>query len=169
LPDTLYTIGYEGASLHDFIATLRSVGVRRLVDVREIALSRRKGFSKTALSQALNNAGIEYFHFKALGDPKAGREAARAGRISEFREIFNAHLSNEKAKLALAELAELASEKTSCFLCFERNHTECHRTIVADRIRRRTRLTVRHIGVTGYDGRKKQCGGNASNGYIEVR
>jgi uncharacterized protein (DUF488 family) len=74
---TLFTIGYEGASLSDFIVTLQNSGVERLLDVREVAQSRRPGFSKTALSTALAEADIGYTHLRQLGDPKAGRDAAR--------------------------------------------------------------------------------------------
>jgi hypothetical protein len=45
----LATIGYEGADVDDFVATLRSAGIRRLIDVRELAISRRRGFAKRAL------------------------------------------------------------------------------------------------------------------------
>jgi uncharacterized protein (DUF488 family) len=83
----LATIGYEGADVDDFVATLRSAGIRRLIDVRELAISRRRGFAKRALSGALADADIEYVHLRGLGDPKeAGRlrgpETTRASRRS---------------------------------------------------------------------------------------
>lgn len=95
------TIGYEKADLEHFVGTLQLVGVEVLVDVRDRAQSRRKGFSKTALSERLQQAGIEYIHFRVLGDPKEGREAARSGNMKKFRSIFSQVLASEKAQQAL--------------------------------------------------------------------
>ncbi len=49
----LTTIGYEGASLTAFISTLKASGVTLLLDVRELPVTRRKGFSKTPLCRRL--------------------------------------------------------------------------------------------------------------------
>ena len=54
----LFTVGYEGRALDEMIAELVRAGVERLVDVRELPLSRRRGFSKTALGESLRGAGI---------------------------------------------------------------------------------------------------------------
>ncbi len=75
----VYTIGYEGTDIDRFVATLKAVGVRRLADVRALALSRKKGFSKRSLAARLKAEGIDHIHLVGLGDPKTGREAARAG------------------------------------------------------------------------------------------
>ena len=74
---TLSTIGYEGKTLDEFIGELKQAGVALILDVRAVAASRRPGFSKTALSNALRENGIDYRHYRALGTPAAGREAAR--------------------------------------------------------------------------------------------
>ena len=76
----IFTIGYEGATMDDFLSALKQAGVERVIDVRALPLSRRPGFSKTPLQNALAEAGIEYVHLKALGTPAEGRNAARAGR-----------------------------------------------------------------------------------------
>lgn len=143
----LLTIGYEGASLDDFVATLTAANVKCLIDVRELPLSRKKGFSKRALCEAVEAAGIRYEHFKSLGDPKPGRDAARAGDYPKFRKIFSAHLASEDAQSALDTVIPVANEGGACLLCFERSHKECHRTMVADEILKRTDLEIRHIGV----------------------
>jgi len=128
----VYTIGYEGADIESVIATLKAVGVQRLADVRAVALSRKKGFSKKSLADRLARAGIEYLHFVELGDPKPGREAARAGLYEQFRAIYNGHLSSEPAQAALEKLLLVAKEQPTCLLCFERDPTTCHRSIVAE-------------------------------------
>jgi hypothetical protein len=76
----IFTIGYEGTTVPEFIAALKGAGVERVIDVRALPLSRRPGFSKSALTAALQESGIEYLHLKALGTPAEGRAAARAGR-----------------------------------------------------------------------------------------
>ncbi|NNU17381.1 DUF488 domain-containing protein [Parvularcula sp. ZS-1/3] len=143
----LLTIGYEGASLEDFIATLKHDNVSVLADVREFAGSRRRGFAKTALSEALSNAGIDYVHFRELGDPKPGRDAARAGDYPQFREIFSDHLQSEAAQKQLSELDRLSKKYVVCLMCYEREPKQCHRSILVDELRRASEREVRHLGV----------------------
>lgn len=130
----VYTIGYESTDIERFIATLKVVGVKRLADVRAMALSRKKGFSKKSLSARLEAEGIEYVHFVELGDPKPGRVAARAGLIKEFRDIYESHLNSDDAQTSLQKLVVAAGEKPTCLLCFERDPSACHRSIVAGEI-----------------------------------
>ena len=132
---TVYTIGYECTDIDRFIQTLKAVGVKVLADVRAVALSRKKGFSKTALRTRLEQEGIAYLHFMALGDPKPGREAARAGRFSEFRKIYSDHLAGEAAQAALAALRDTVDNSSACLLCFERDPKECHRSIIAEKLK----------------------------------
>ena len=143
----LATIGYEKSTLADFIATLRHAGIDTLVDVRERAQSRRAGFSKTALANALNEAGIEYIHLPELGDPKPGREAARAGKMDLFRKIYGNVMDSHSAKSAIEQLVEMIGEKHICLMCFERDHKECHRSILIEEMRLLCNLEVRHLGV----------------------
>ncbi|MCH7627199.1 MAG: DUF488 domain-containing protein [Proteobacteria bacterium] len=143
----LSTIGYERAELADFIATLWLSKIEVLVDIRDRAQSRRPGFSKSALSAALAEAGIEYIHVPALGDPKAGRDAARRQDYKEFRSIFGAVMKSDAAKSALLELADLAQSKSICLMCFERDQLQCHRKIVSDHISEVLNIKAQHLGV----------------------
>lgn len=138
----LFTAGYEGTDIDRFVRTLKAVGVEQLADVRAVAVSRKAGFSKTKLSERLAAEGIAYTHFRSLGDPKPGREAARAGRFDEFRSIFGAHLATDDAQDALCELTEFVNGKATCLLCFERDPKECHRTIVATEVQNRIGFEV---------------------------
>ncbi|HEY5329824.1 MAG TPA: DUF488 domain-containing protein [Acidobacteriaceae bacterium] len=146
-PLTLVTIGYEGADLADFVATLRAVNVLRIIDVRELAISRRKGFAKKALSAALAGVGIEYVHLRGLGDPKPGREAARAGDDALFRKVFASHMDTVGARADLKVAERLVSKGGACLMCFERDHTACHRSIVAEAISGMVPISIRHVGV----------------------
>jgi len=126
----IYTIGYEGTTMDEFLAALKAAGVERLIDVRALPLSRRPGFSKTPLRGALEEAGIEYVHLKALGTPAEGRSAARAGRHDDLERIYAAQLELPEAIVQGAQMLELAAEKPSALLCFEREPEHCHRSLL---------------------------------------
>jgi uncharacterized protein (DUF488 family) len=127
----IWTIGYEKVGQADFIAALQAAKIKTLIDVREVANSRRAGFSKTSLAAALDEAGIAYIHMKALGTPKAGREAARKGDTKTMHRIFEAKMVEPESQLALAEAAKIAKKRRACLMCLEHDWRECHRTIVA--------------------------------------
>ena len=130
----LRTIGYERATQSAVIDCLRRAGVAVLIDVRAVAASRRAGFSKSLLAASLAAAGVDYVHLRALGTPKAGRQAARAGRHAEMRSIFESHLAEPEAQLQLAVAADIASQRPAALLCFEADAARCHRRILADRL-----------------------------------
>ena len=126
----IFTIGYEATTVGDFIAALRAAGVERVIDVRALPLSRRPGFSKTALGGALDEAGIDYVHVKALGTPADGRAAARARRHADMERIYAGQLELPEAIAQSALMIELAKEKPSALLCFEREPAHCHRNLL---------------------------------------
>lgn len=138
----LATIGYQSDTQAGVIARLKAAGVELVIDVRAVASSRKAGFSKTLLGNSLKAEGVDYAHLRPLGTPKAGRDAARAGRVDEMRDIFNAHLDEPDAQLALAQATELATTKRVALLCYEDDPNCCHRQIVADEIRRRLKCEV---------------------------
>ena len=144
---TLYTIGYEGADIVQFLDTLVACGVEQVLDIRDVPISRKPGFSKSSLMAALDTRDIRYCHLKALGDPKLGREAMRRGDYSAFFEIFSDHLASEPAQDALREAIERASAHISVLLCFERSPKECHRTIVAGEMKASANFEISNIGV----------------------
>jgi len=139
----VFTIGYEGADVDRFLTTLKDAGVGALADVRAVALSRKRGFSKSALRDALTNQGIGYQHFIKLGTPKEGRQAARAGDGELMRRIYcNEVLATESAQEAFRELEALAQAQPICLLCFERDPADCHRRVLAQRLAERGFETV---------------------------
>jgi uncharacterized protein (DUF488 family) len=135
---TIYTIGYEGADVDRFTAALTGAGVEVLADVRAVAISRKRGFSKNLLRDELATRGIGYRHFVELGTPKPGRDAARAGDGATLRRIYCVEvLAQEPAIAALDALATLAAERPVCLLCFERDPALCHRRLLAERLAER--------------------------------
>jgi uncharacterized protein (DUF488 family) len=129
---SVFTIGYEAATMERFLAALRDARVELLIDVRAVAMSRRPGFAKTALAANLTEAGIEYLHLRGLGTPADGRAAARAGKHDVMRRIFLEHLQTRAAEAGLETLAEIVrSGRRVCLMCFEARPEHCHRTLVA--------------------------------------
>jgi len=130
----LFTIGYEKATQADVIAALEAAGVERLIDVRAIPASRRPGFSKNILATSLAEHGIEYVHLKALGTPAEGREAARKGRTTDLRRIYSGQLELPEAIAQSAQMVALAEEKPSALLCYEREPSGCHRSLLIESV-----------------------------------
>jgi uncharacterized protein (DUF488 family) len=126
----IFTIGYEATTMAEFLAALTKAGVERVIDVRALPLSRRPGFSKSPLRAALDEAGIEYFHLKALGTPSEGRSAARAGRHADLERIYAGQLELPEAIVQAEQMRELAAEKPSALLCYERDPAGCHRSLL---------------------------------------
>lgn len=157
----IFTIGYEGADILDFIETLDVLKVSRVIDIRDVPASRRRDFSKNILRDHLEQAGIAYSHFKALGDPKAGRDAMRAGNKEIFLKIFGDHIQKPEAQKALDDVTEIALDETSILLCYERSHKDCHRSIVATELGRRGEFTIQHVGVRK-DAAKERIAGNGA-------
>jgi uncharacterized protein (DUF488 family) len=127
---TIWTIGYEQATIDDVVTALVAADTEVLADIRYLPLSRRPGFSKSALAAAVREAGIEYRHIKPLGTPAEGRAAARRGDHDELARVYAGQLELPEAMAAMAELRELASEKRVALLCYEREASECHRSLL---------------------------------------
>lgn len=132
----LVSIGYEGRDVQALIRQLESLGVDVLVDVRLNPISRKRGMSKTALSAALEDAGIRYIHHRELGNPKDNRDGYRSGDRAAYRR-FEKILGLPAAVGALAHVTELLDGECVALLCFERDHAQCHRALVVEAIRER--------------------------------
>lgn len=144
----IITIGYEAADFGEFLSTLDAIGVTMLLDIRELPISRRPGFAKTALRKGLTGIGIDYRHEPRLGSPKAIRHQLRDdGDYKRFFREFDRYLSKQGDLLE-----QLANELTGtvALLCYERDHTTCHRRSVADALGKLTGLTPKHHGVQGH-------------------
>ena len=110
-----------------------------MVDLLE--LSRRRGFSKSPLRAALGEAGIDYVHLKALGTPSEGRSAARAGKQEDLKRIYAGQLDLPEAIVQAEQMRELAAEKPSALLCYEREPSTCHRSLLLAAVARDAEVT----------------------------
>lgn len=141
----LFTIGYERAALTDFLAILDKENIDVLLDIREIPVSRRKEFSKNALRESLMKVGIEYRHEKLLGTPKVIRDKFREDSDDKtFFKAFNNHL--QKQNILLQKLAE-ELDGNIALMCYEKNHTLCHRSSVANAFTEITALLPKHLEI----------------------
>ena len=141
----LFTIGYEGAQVAAFLTRLQAAGIDVLVDVRELPLSRRRGFSKTQLAELLKRRCIRYVHKRELGAPREIRHELRdTGDYGEYFARFNAYLRTQRA--ALDRLIEECVGHV-VLMCFERDPKECHRSAVARELCNLTDLSPVHLDV----------------------
>lgn len=143
---TVFTIGYEGLDIDTFMSLLTEHGIETVVDIRELPLSRKPGFSKKALANALNLSGMEYVHMVNLGCPKPVRDRYREdGNWKRYTEGFLKYLKTQKA--AIEELSDLVNSSNCALLCYEADFNLCHRSMVADAVQRHCDAAVQHISV----------------------
>jgi len=147
----ILTIGYEGRSPDEFFAMLRDAGADALVDVRIRTASRKKGFSKSALRERCRTEGIDYAHVHQFGTPpemmhriKASRKRGGEGFTDQEAAAYREHLLSEGGAL-LEQLAAHLADRRPCLLCFEKDHRDCHRQVVAEELRKRTGQGVEHL------------------------
>lgn len=137
---TVYTIGYQETAIDKFITFLKRKKIKEIVDVRKTPMSRKKGFSKNKLAEALKEVNIAYSHFGELGVPQAWRRAAHAHRISRekmFRDYAEKILPVREQ--ALKDVADKVKHHKVALLCFEHDASDCHRLLVAQRLKRKVR------------------------------
>lgn len=131
----LFTIGYEGREIGEFVSRLKSNKVTRLIDVRDIPLSRKRGFSKTALQQKLTSENIEYLHLKQLGSPTDLRNKLKNDHDYDyFFQAYSEHLS--KNPVAISDAYRYITDGVNCVMCFERQPDKCHRSIVVEMLKK---------------------------------
>jgi uncharacterized protein (DUF488 family) len=140
----IFTLGYEGLTIEAFIIRLQAAQVKTVVDVRELPLSRKKGFSKTAFCAALAAHGIAYLHTPALGCPKPVRNQYKAdGNWQTYTRDFLKYIRTQDAPLR--ELVKIAHATPTCLVCFEADYSTCHRTYVARAARQLGGPTISHL------------------------
>lgn len=129
----LFTIGYEGSSLEQYMNRLLRNGVTLLCDVRRNPLSRKYGFSKGVLSRTCESLGIRYEHLPELGIPSEDRRALNSQ--ADYDDLFDTyeqeHLPTQTEALQQIRLWIDEGQRVA-LTCFERHPEQCHRHCVAD-------------------------------------
>ncbi len=131
----LYTIGYEGISLEEYLNRLIKNNIRLLVDVRRNPLSQKYGFSKKLLSNFCNRLNIEYIHIPEVGIDSSKRQELNSQ--ADYDELFDDYKStvlNETIKAQKQILELLRDYKRIALTCFEADNCQCHRTHLAEKL-----------------------------------
>ena len=143
----IYTIGYEGMDQKLFMAYLKRFNISYIADVRHRPLSRKKGFSMTAMAEMLNLNDIEYKNFKELGTSKEMRDKLHS--TSDYRSFFIEYKKTIKEHTAqIDEILKIVNQGHNvALLCFEKEADKCHRKVVAEEIKNRdgNGMMIKHI------------------------
>ncbi len=142
----IFTFGYEGLSLARFFSTLQLNDIECIVDVRQMPLSRKKGFSKNALAESAESHNIDYIHKVALGCPRFIRDQYRLDNDwQNYERQFQRYIETQNEEIDA--LISLCAQQRCCLLCFEANALSCHRSLVARRSRdlSNTPLEIVHL------------------------
>ncbi len=133
--NVIFTSGYEKRDVEKFIWLLKANGIEILIDIRANGFSRKKGFSNKILERNLASEGIDYLAMKELGSPKKLRQEMKEKGYSWFFNEYEKYLDTEKSELD--KLEKIVKHARSCLMCFELDPNECHRSIVAQKLKER--------------------------------
>jgi len=127
----LFTLGYEGAKIEDFLGVLCAQSVDVIVDVRQLPLSRKPGFSKGSFHKRATAAGLDYIHAPIFGCPKNIREKYKLdSNWNSYTVEFEKYL-NDNYEI-IVDLAKFVKDTNACLVCFEKDYRNCHRGIIAN-------------------------------------
>ncbi|MBW1814399.1 MAG: DUF488 domain-containing protein [Deltaproteobacteria bacterium] len=131
----IYTIGYEGIDQKSFMTLLKRYKIDVVADVRQMPLSRKKGFSKNSLRESLSKNNIEYLGYPSLGAPKEMRDKLKVtGNYSNFFKKYRESLYS-KGQQINELFGIIKAGKRTAFLCFEHDPDNCHRMVLAEKIK----------------------------------
>ena len=144
----LYTVGYEGFDVEDFVTFLKKNKIKLIADLRKNPISRKRGFSKNKLAEQLKEKKIEYLHFKNLGTPTEWRRQQAAGKMSRSKmfELYTDKIIPMASK-EIEQLRKLLREKNTAILCYEADATDCHRSYVAKEISRLEKKKIKIVNL----------------------
>lgn len=131
----LFTIGYEGISLEEYLVRLLKNDVKVLVDVRNNPLSMKYGFSKSQLKKYCESLGIKYVHFPQVGIQSEQRQ--KLNTQTDYDKLFSLYRKNNLSKTTDTQtniLNLLKENKRIALTCFEANICQCHRKHLAEAI-----------------------------------
>lgn len=124
----LYTIGYEGISLEEYLNKLIKYDIKVLCDVRRNSLSMKFGFSKNQLKNACDSINVQYRHFPELGIQSNLRKDLSSQ--SDYDNLFKIYVKNTISSTVNSQqiLVDLIKEhKRIAITCFEADICKCHR------------------------------------------
>lgn len=125
---SILSIGYERRTPDEFLRILLEHSVTTLIDVRELPISRKKGFSKTALASLLESAGISYVHLREAGNPYRKLRA----EIDKCLDLYSHYLAENPEVLDRFTAALPAG--VTAVMCYEQSHEMCHRSVLLGKL-----------------------------------
>ncbi|KYG65602.1 hypothetical protein AZI86_00545 [Bdellovibrio bacteriovorus] len=139
----LFTVGYEGCDINQFVAGLKENGIEHLADIRKNPVSGKKGFSKKRLAEELAKEGIEYTHWPSLGVPTLWRKEAKAKIITRDK-MFKDYVKKVLPEVSeeIAELKKLILKKKLVLLCYEADESDCHRHYLVQEMQKKKKIKV---------------------------
>jgi uncharacterized protein (DUF488 family) len=141
----IYTAGYEGKTVDEFLNLLMESGISQLIDVRFNPISRRYGFHKSTLARLCNFLEIEYQHLPELGIP--GSERDDLSSASKYTSLFNDYRSSLPSREdALLNVTSLLKSKPSVLVCMEADPNFCHRNVLAQHLTTLIDMPINHLG-----------------------
>ncbi|MBK8989247.1 MAG: DUF488 domain-containing protein [Chloroflexi bacterium] len=143
---TLFTIGYEGSSIDDYLHRLLFNNVQTLIDVRRNPISRKHGFSQRQLQQYTGKVGIRYVHLPELGIASHLRKnLVDQDDYTVLFEQYNQDILPQQT-VALAKITHLLqSDKRIALTCFEADPCMCHRHKIAQQLEAGIDCPIVHI------------------------
>ena len=131
----LFTIGYEGISLEEYLVRLLKNDIKVLVDVRNNPLSMKYGFSKSQLKKYCESLGIRYIHIPEVGIQSKQRQSLNTQ--ADYDKLFAEYRKQNLTKTVSTQtqiLNLLKENKRIALTCFEANICKCHRKHLAEAI-----------------------------------
>ena len=129
--DTIYTIGYSGFKIEDFVRILKNKKISVVIDVRSVPYSQfYSEYNKENLSKVLNVNNIYYRNYATeFGARQEDRKYYPEGYLD-----FNEFSKSEKFLSGFDRLKKSMQQNYSIVLmCSEKDPIKCHRTILVAR------------------------------------
>ena len=141
----IYTAGYEGRTVDEFLNLLMESGISRLIDVRSNPISRRYGFHKSTLTRLCGSLEIDYQHLPELGIP--GSERDHIDSAAKYTSLFkNYRCGLASRESALSNAISLLETKPSVLVCMETDPEFCHRNVLAQHLTTLINMPIKHLG-----------------------
>lgn len=131
---SIFTIGYEGRSINQFLSILEGNHITKLIDVRNNSFSMKPGYSKNQLAKVLANRGISYLHIPELGIESHRRRNLTKEGIATLFQCYRQELDSKES--IIERIMVIADKEKVALMCFEANVHNCHRSVIAERVRK---------------------------------
>lgn len=129
---TVYSIGYSGFSIEEFISALKAHNISLVVDVRSSPFSNYfPEYNKDSLEQTLRTNGIYYRNY---AQEFGARQESKKFYCKEGYLDFDVFAQSDVFLCGLNKLCKSMEQNyTFALMCAEKDPINCHRTILVAR------------------------------------